>query len=671
MRKFRTAPFLGAFKLNWCDNCNLPLLDRKHCGLCSGEARKVFIAPPGDIRPAFKNDIERIKNIIDEKFGAGSAEALGLNGERLVVLNEVSYDDLMDEIIIDGQVMGSIRYNLSMEKWDFHPRFIGAKRVFEGRNPQKRYIFVDEGAVDFIAQGYNVLAPGITSLDPDLKKGEAACALSPDGKVLSCGIMRINASDFDKNKKGVVLKPKHNLNKNLDYIIAEPRMQIWQNAVKANLSTIEHYEKGAINAIKHVHEKNSDLPVSVSFSGGKDSLVCLQLARKTPNLDYKILFVNTSLEFPETIDYIEELIDKLNLRDQYCRLDVPEERFWTSVENYGPPGKDYRYCCKLLKIGPVNELIDQCVGQKSLSLIGQRAYESIARAVSKRTWSNPWIPNQLNFTPIQKWTALHVWLYIFKEQLYYNPLYERGFSRIGCWMCPASNQGVLEIIKSNMPDLWQKWAQFLIEWQKKNDLPREWLTWGLWRWKKLPKKIIDLASEHEINLDYEKKEKQTLGDWDLTFNLIEGFATCKSRDVILEGAFNSALDLTRIQSFWEIHSNTDFDEDLGILTGTTNNGVVVSLTADGAINAKGLNVSIVKKHMKKLVLEIFRAIDCNGCQVCMNHCEFNALELNDLNQIEIITQNCSKCGNCHSRCPVIKFGHREIGELFSNENNSN
>jgi phosphoadenosine phosphosulfate reductase len=301
-------------------------------------------------------------------------------------------------------------------------------------------------------------------------------------------------------------------------------------------------------------------------------------------------------------------------------------------------------------------------------VIGQRSYESIARASSRKVWSNPWIPNQINFTPIQKWTALHVWLYIFKEELHYNPLYERGLSRIGCWMCPASNQGTFDLIKTTMPKIWKPWKEFLEKWQEKNNLPQEWLTWGLWRWKKLPKKIIDLANEHKIDLSYEEVEIQTLGDWDLTFTLIEGFATCKTGEVIIEGSFNTALNITRLESFWNIHGETELDEELGILTATTPDGVTVSLTVDGAINAKGTTVSITKKQMKKFVLEIFRAINCEACQVCLNQCSTDALSIMN-NKIVVNEENCTKCENCFNMCPVVKFGHREIGELFSEENN--
>ncbi len=665
MRRARTAPFLGAIKLNWCDNCNLPILDKTTCGLCGGKAHKVPISPPGDVRPAFESDIVRLSAIIDEIYGKGSSEALGLVKYKLVLLNEVSYDDLMEEIIIDGNIVGSIRYNLFLEDWDFIPKFIGAKRIFESKESKKKFVVVDDGAVNYIENGYNVLAPGITDIDENLRKGESAVALAPDGRVLSIGIMRVSTQEFKKMKKGVVLKAKHHLS-DFDLNInteLNTESKSWEEAVEANKLTIEQYEKRALNAIIKTREKLSHLPLSVSFSGGKDSLVCLNLVSKIPNTEYKVLFANTGLEFDETVSYIEEIIEELDLKNNFCRKDVPKEKFWTSVENFGPPGKDYRYCCKLQKIGPINELIEEFIGEKTLSIIGQRAYESLARSKSKTLWSNPWIPNQINFTPIQKWTALHVWLYIFKEKLHYNSLYEQGLSRIGCWLCPASNQATFHIVKDFNKDLWEKWMGFLQRWKEKNNLPEEWITWGLWRWKKLPKKIIDLAAESGVNLDYTKREEKKLGDWQLKFTLAEGYATCKSGDINLEGLFNLALDLQRLEQFWSIFGEVDYDEDLGILTVITESNNVVALSADGILTAKGKSV---KKVLKKLVLEVFRSEECTGCETCLSHCINNAIAIQqEIKQVEIDITKCNQCEECHNRCPVIKFGHREIEELFS------
>ena len=116
------------------------------------------IAPPGDVRPAFLNDLVRISKIIDSQYGPKSSSLLGLTDDRIVLLNEVSYDDLMDEIIIDGVVVGALRYNIVLKMWDFFPRLIGAKRIFENRDSQKfKYLIVDSGASPVLAESATVL----------------------------------------------------------------------------------------------------------------------------------------------------------------------------------------------------------------------------------------------------------------------------------------------------------------------------------------------------------------------------------------------------------------------------------------------------------------------------------------------------------------------------------
>ena len=53
--------------------------------------------------------------------------------------------------------------------------------------------------------------------------------------------------------------------------------------------------------------------------------------------------------------------------------------------------------------------------------------------------------------------------------------------------------------------------------------------------------MIDLAKEHNVNIDYEKSKQQSTGEWDLSFELFEGFVTCKTGDLIIEGTFSKPL----------------------------------------------------------------------------------------------------------------------------------
>ena len=63
-------PYLGRISLHWCDNCNVPLLDKHPCQICGKPGHMVPISPPGDVRPAFFKDIQLIRTAVNAKFGA-------------------------------------------------------------------------------------------------------------------------------------------------------------------------------------------------------------------------------------------------------------------------------------------------------------------------------------------------------------------------------------------------------------------------------------------------------------------------------------------------------------------------------------------------------------------------------------------------------------------------
>ena len=109
--------------------------------------------------------------------------------------------------------------------------------------------------------------------------------------------------------------------------------------------------------------------------------------------------------------------------------------FWQAAEKAGPPGKDNRWCCKLLKLHPLKLYladIGPCV-----TVQGNRWYESWNRAGLDETSQNPANPLQLNISPIRNWRALEVFLYLWWQGLPINPLYDRGLERIGCLPLPG------------------------------------------------------------------------------------------------------------------------------------------------------------------------------------------------------------------------------------------
>ncbi len=164
--------------------------------------------------------------------------------------------------------------------------------------------------------------------------------------------------------------------------------------------------------------------VNVSFSGGKDSTAVLHLARKAGVA--KAFFIDTTLEFPETLEFV---------RSQAVEVIEKAGDFWQAVEKAGPPGKDNRWCCKFQKLRPLKLYLAE-VGP-CVTVQGNRWYESWNRAGLEEASQNPDNPLQLNISPIRNWRALEVFLFLWWQKAEMNPLYEQGIERIGCFLCPA------------------------------------------------------------------------------------------------------------------------------------------------------------------------------------------------------------------------------------------
>ena len=452
--------YLGKILLRWCDSCHAPVLGRT-CA-CGAPTRPVAVTPPGDARPAFPGDIERVNRIYHEHFGAPL-----IPEGHLALLNKVPSEDRMDEIVVGGAVVGAIRYIPEEQRWEPLPR-PGAALLMR---PMKRYVVVDDGAVPSIRdKGASVLAPGLASIDPVIAPGDPVFILTKAGECIGVGRAKVDAATAEAMERGVIVRTRKNVPS-----ICVPGRATWEDAIKANEQILEEYESASIQFVRDVAAKNP-LPPTISYSGGKDSLATLLIVRKALG-PAPLLFADTGFEFPETC----ENVDRVAARYGLDILQISgEEAFREEFERRGPPAVDDRWCCRTCKLNPIGRLIDENLGE-CLSFIGQRKYESVRRMQSRRVWRNPSVPQQLSAAPIQQWTAMHVWLYIFREKAPYNPLYEQGFDRIGCYICPASDLATLGMVSDACPGLWSAWCERLTRWQGEQGLPPDWVERGLWR----------------------------------------------------------------------------------------------------------------------------------------------------------------------------------------------
>ena len=452
----------GRIMLHWCDECHVPVLSEK-C-TCGASTRPVPVTPPGDARPAFPADIAFVNSVYQNHYGAPL-----IPPGHLVLLSKVPDDDRMEEIVMGGTIIGAIRYLPQKERWEPLPRPV-AGSIF---SPERGYVIVDDGAVQSIeGEGSSVLAPGLVEIADDVQTGDEVFILTRDRRCIGVGRARTDSETARTLTRGQIVRTRKNISSAFTFGTAS-----WEDAVQANEPELKRAETASIGFIRQVVERNPDLIKTVSYSGGKDSLATLLVVLKACG-PVPILNIDTGLEFPETLE---------NIRTVAHRYQLPViqinsgEKFWNSFSELGPPSIDDRWCCKVCKLLPLKDYINEHYGE-ILSFIGQRKYESFSRMKNPRVWRNSYVKNQLCAAPIHNWTALHVWLYIMWQDAPHNILYEERLDRIGCYMCPASDMGVLVMIQEQYPDVWSEWEKKVRAYGASHGMSDAWIRGG-WRKK--------------------------------------------------------------------------------------------------------------------------------------------------------------------------------------------
>lgn len=577
--------YLGALKLWWCPECNVPLISQR-CDLCGGEGRRVEISPPGDVRLAFSEDVRLLREVLKRDFGDEE-----LISKKVILLNRVPYEDRMDEVIADGEVIGNLRF--SDHRYEFLPRISGASWMRASRG----VVEVDEGALEPILRGANVMARGVLSAK-GVRRGDEVIVKCRD-RVIATGRALRDEGDFES---GVFVKTRHRGVFTKKRPEKDPSLR---DVIKANLSRLERLEREALEFIKRVAKK-FPLPVTVSYSGGKDSLVTLSLVDQALE-NYSILFVDTGLEFPETVEHVLEVSDLFGKPLLMSSSDL----FWNALEKLGPPSVNRRWCCKLCKLAPLSKLIRKNFSS-ALSFIGQRKYESKLRYLSGRVWRNFWMGNQVAASPVQNWNALAIWLYILWKGLPYNPLYEMGYDRIGCWMCPASDLADFENLRRTHPELHERWFSWLREYARRNQKPERWISEGLWR--------------------YEGGGKR------------KGERTCV--DAIEERSFKPMEMERAAEALLPVGEVTRASSHLVV---KRNSSRALVFPDSGKVLVHGEKSS----EFAELIISALRRFEeCLGCSLCSSHCPQEAISFSP----EIhISDSCTHCGRCLKVCPLIFY----------------
>lgn len=175
----------------------------------------------------------------------------------------------------------------------------------------------------------------------------------------------------------------------------------------------------------------------VAFSGGKDSLVVLDLVRKIKP-DVVGVFENTTNEYPETIKYIKTVSNIVELK--------PDISFQECIKKYGLPvikskaRSHGNQCCIKLKEEPFRKYAIE----KNISLVftGLTSTESRNRMMMLKRMGSLYFHKADKIWkchPIHNWSDQEVWQYIDLKKISYNSIYDilGRTARCGCRFCTA------------------------------------------------------------------------------------------------------------------------------------------------------------------------------------------------------------------------------------------
>lgn len=237
--------------------------------------------------------------------------------------------------------------------------------------------------------------------------------------------------------------------------------------LEKNRGYIDALADASIERVRKYYAEYKDKAnaVWVSFSGGKDSMVLLDIVQRAlPHDAFKVFFTNTHMEFPDTYNYIDRIrvwcADR-NIDFIVCQSDKVPEETW---REFGPPATRIRWCCSVHKTAPQMLKAREIAGKpdtRTFSFVGVRASESLTRSAYDFLCKSKKHNGEDTLNAILEWNSAEVWLYLYMHNLPINPAYAKGNKRVGCLLCPGATKRAEYITEQCYPAAYHRFYQYI------------------------------------------------------------------------------------------------------------------------------------------------------------------------------------------------------------------
>ncbi len=196
-------------------------------------------------------------------------------------------------------------------------------------------------------------------------------------------------------------------------------------------------------------------PYYLAFSGGKDSQAAYIVA-KLSDVPFQAYYNQTRIDPPELVYHI---------RNNFPEViwNKPKITMWDGIIEHGMPTRIVRWCCAELK--------ERHGGNRRI-ITGIRWQESVRRSKRGMVEVCQKDKTKIFVNPIIDWTDKDVWELIHKFKVPYCSLYDEGFKRLGCVLCPMSTARQAQKEYDRWPKLGGAWHRACIKrWElRHNDL---------------------------------------------------------------------------------------------------------------------------------------------------------------------------------------------------------